>query len=198
MNKSKKISSIITVIVSILVLTLGLGLILNFAVKGKIDDNNQPENKDFYVTLNGEYVEDNTIYEMHPEHALNILVFAKEEFADYKVEIMKNENCDFKFTQNGKENTYKEMIVDLSKAFIISDIDGGFKIQPKSNDVAELFDYCIGGDAIEIDKSTVDWSIPFFKVIISSKNGNQTVIFLLSMVRANSIKINSGGIVFWF
>ena len=186
--KSKKT---LLIIISVVLLVVAVGGLIGSILNNK----NPTDESSFYLTIDGNIVENDSAFVINETSPLTFKVFASDEnMLDYTVKIYRNEAIDFVYYQSDNVKHFSDLYNDFSDCFIIEIIDGGFRLTPKASSVEELLEFVTSGEAITIDDSTFDSTQPQFRVIVGKDDTN--VCFYLRLTGIYKILLDQKEIVF--
>lgn len=191
----KNVGKIITYILIVLLLVGTVGIVIKFTNGGTTDF------KTFYVEADGKtYLDSGKFALKHGENRFETKYTFANNNADkhkgYTVKIVPNttEETDFNFVFNGETISFGS-IGDLTASFDIRKDKTGFCIVDNGITVESVLQDIFGD--IELNDIQFDYSKAYFNLIVSSYNGeNSVVIELLVNVPVTGVDLDKDDIVF--
>lgn len=174
---------IVGIIAVLFVLILSAGVIFQTVKKST-----------FYVTVDDEKVIKDSSFNLTSLSPLTVKVFADKVNTGYEVSILRNDDLDFRFEQNGIGKRYSELETDFTKFFIIEKFKGGFLLSAMSYNLCDILAFSSANSVIQVDPESILHK-PLFVVKIQAKGSDYTVTFGLYIGDVSNITLDEIRIV---
>lgn len=180
MTNSKKIGSIISYIVILLVIIAVIGVFAYFT------NGFQSDFKTFYVNVNGKDVMTSkggflatSSKPLKVDVKYTFGALNKEESKDYSVKIVPNkiEGKDFYFTVDGEEKNFQSE-TDMTSGFIIEKNEKSFTVKPVSNELLGVLSAVYGKEITDCESKGYE---DMFTLIVTSYNNEAQVTLQFSL-----------------